>query len=285
MLYRIYDLPDWLFGMLTVVLFTLFACGGLALMRPWIRKHLRLSDDSNEVVNAYFAGVGVLYGLLLGLVAVATWQNFDAASALISKEAAALGALYRDVGSYPEPLKGQLQQELKDYVAHVIEQDWPAQQQGRMLNGGTLLLGQIQRTLLAYQPASSGQAVLHAEAFRTFNHLIEARRERIDAVDGGLPAVLWSVVLIGAVLSIVVTYFFHVGDQKLHLILTGILGIFIGLMVFLTAAVDHPFRGQVSVSPDSYRLILENLMQQPSASAAPQVAGPQRRGDSVRHAT
>ena len=66
--------------------------------------------------------------------------------------------------------------------------------------------------------------------------------------------------LIGAVLSVFVTYFFHIEDQKLHLILTGALGIFIGLMVFLTAAVDNPFRGQVGVSSDSYQLIREGLM-------------------------
>ena len=66
--------------------------------------------------------------------------------------------------------------------------------------------------------------------------------------------------LIGAVLSVFVTYFYHIGDQQLHLILTGTLGIFIGLMVFLTAAMDNPFRGHVSVSSDSYQLIRENLM-------------------------
>lgn len=274
MIYWIYDLPNWLFGVLTVTLFTSASCGGLLLMRRWIRKHLRLSDDTNEAVNAYFAGVGVLYGLLLGLVAVATWQNFDAASALISKEAAALGALYRDVSSYPDPLKGQLQHDLRSYIAHVIEKDWPAQQQGRLLNGGTLLLNQFQRALLSFQPSSAGQTVLHTEAFRAFNHMIDARRLRIDAVGAGLPPVLWSVVLIGAVLSIFVTYFFHLGDEKLHLILTGILGVFIGLMVFLTAAVDNPFRGEVSVSADSYRLILEGLMDQQSASAGGDNGGP-----------
>lgn len=262
MLYWIYDLPTWLFGVLTVALFTTGSCGGLLLTRRWIREHLRISDDTNEAVNAYFAGVGVFYGLLLGLVAVATWQNFDNASALISKEAAALGALYRDVSSYPDPAAPQLQQALRDYAVQVIEKDWPAQQQGRLLGDGTRKLDDFQRRLAAFQPADHGQIVLHTEAFRAFNHLIDARRQRIDAVGGSLPPVLWSVVLIGAVLSIVTSYFFHIRDRGLHLILTGVLGLFIGLMVFLTAAVDNPFRGAVSVSPDAYRLILDDLIDQ-----------------------
>jgi hypothetical protein len=73
MLYGIYNLPTWLFGVLTIAVFAIASCGGLVLMRGWIRNHLRLSNDTNEAVNGYFAGVGVIYGLLLGLVAVATW--------------------------------------------------------------------------------------------------------------------------------------------------------------------------------------------------------------------
>lgn len=263
MLYWIYDIPTWLFGVLTVGSVTLLACIGLIVMRPWIRRHLRVTDDTNEAVNAYFAGVGVFYGLLSGLVAVATWQNFDAASALISSEASAFAALYRDVSSYPSPIRETLQDDLRSYLVHVIEQDWPAQQRGKLLQGGTRLLSHFQGSMTAFEPATNGQEIVHEEAFRAFNHLVEARRLRLDAVGGGLPPVLWSVVLIGAVLSVVVTYFFHIGDRKLHLILTAILAVFIGLMIFLTAAVDNPFRGEVSVTADPYRLILDSLLTQP----------------------
>lgn len=256
----IYDIPSWTFGVLSVLFFAGVSCSGLLVCRRWARRHLHLSDDTNEVVNAFFAGVGVLYGLLLGLVAVATWQSFDDASALISAEAAALGALYRDVGSYPEPLRESLQNELRTYAQQVIDREWPEQRQGRVPTVGNAIIGAFQRTLMSFKPADAGQTVLHTEAFQALNHLIEARRLRLDEVNGGLPGVLWAVVLIGAGLSVFVTYFFHVGDQKLHLIMTGILGAFIGLMVFLTGAVDQPFRGEVSVAPDSYRLILEGIM-------------------------
>lgn len=260
MLYKIYDLPIWLWGLLTVGLFAMASCAGLVFMRVWIRKYLRLSVDLNEAVNGYFSGIGVIYGLLLGLVAVATWQNFDAAASLISKEAATIGALYRDISDYPDPLRSELQRHLRNHVTYVIEKDWPAQEQGRILTGGTLILSEFQRALTSFEPTPGGQTILHAETLRAFNIMVEARRLRLDAVTSGLPSVMWYVVLIGAVLSIFVTYFYDIEDQKLHLILTGTLGTFIGLMVFLTATLDNPFRGQVSVSPDSYQLIRENLI-------------------------
>lgn len=260
MIYWIYDIPGWVFGILTVSLFVLLSCGGLWLTREPIRRNFRLSDDTNEAVNSYFSGVGVFYGLLLGLVAVATWENFEDVSGLVSGEAAALGALYRDVGAYPEPLRTDLQHGLRAYTKFVIDEAWPAQQKGLILVGGTLILDKFQNRMLAFEPKSQGQSVLHAEAFRAFNHLVEARRLRVDAVGTGLPAVLWSVVLIGAALSIFVTYFLYIGDFRLHLILTATLAMFIGLMVFLTAVVDNPFRGDSAVSADAYRLIMDGVM-------------------------
>src|SRR5689334_15839518 len=118
MLYGLYDLPTWLWGLLTIVCFAMASCAGLVLMRVWIRKHLRLSSDINEAINGYFSGVGVIYGLLLGLVAVATWHNFDTASSLISKEAATVASLYRDVSNYPEPLKGELLNHLQNHITY-----------------------------------------------------------------------------------------------------------------------------------------------------------------------
>ena len=76
----------------------------------------------------------------------------------------------------------------------------------------------------------------------------------------GLPAALWSVVLIGAILNIGLTYLFWVENFRLHAFLVTILAVFIGLLVFLTAAMDNPFRGQFSVAPDAFQTVLDNVM-------------------------
>lgn len=47
------------------------------------------------------------------------------------------GALYRDVSGYPAPGRNTLQSELREYTYEVIEQAWPAQRQGRILDVGT----------------------------------------------------------------------------------------------------------------------------------------------------
>ena len=80
----------------------------------------------------------------------------------------------------------------------------------------------------------------------------EARRARLAAIDTGIPAVFWLAILGGTFSTIFIAYFFHVSSRKLHLILTGIFGGFVGCVVFLLAAVDNPFRGEVAVSAEAY---------------------------------
>jgi hypothetical protein len=46
----------------------------------------------------------------------------------------------------------------------------------------------------------------------------------------------------------------------IHLVIGGVLSFFVGVVIFLIAAMDHPFRGEVSVGPDAFELIYTSLM-------------------------
>lgn len=258
-MYWIYDLPTWLLGLLIVFTFVLISLLGLIASRHGIARYFRLSDETNEPVNGFFAGVGVMYSLLLGLVAVAAWQNYDSANAVASKEAALVGALYRDVCAFPEPERHKLQDNLEKYLHFVVEVAFPAHQRGEVQTGGTILLSEFQGILTAIQPTSVNQQVMLAEAYAAFNKVVDARRIRMDSVNSGIPSVFWVVILVGAVLSIVLTYIFHFPTLKTHLALTGIFSLFLGFVIFLVAAMDNPFRGEMSVSPEPYALILQSL--------------------------
>jgi Protein of unknown function (DUF4239) len=69
--------------------------------------------------------VMVFYGLALALIAVNVFETYADVSKTVSQEATALAVLYRDVSAYPEPIRSQLQKELRDYVDYVIHEAWP----------------------------------------------------------------------------------------------------------------------------------------------------------------
>jgi hypothetical protein len=202
----------------------------------------------------------VFYGLAVALIAVNVSQTYSSVQTTVSQEATALAALYRDVSGYPEPIRLELQKELRGYVEQVIQQDWPMQQHGKVPGGGVALMNEFQTTLIGFEPATEGQKILHAEALHAYNNMIQARRLRLDAVGTGLPGVMWAVILVGAVIGLGSTFFFKVEDARLHGILVTLLAGFMGLIIFMILALDQPFRGDLGIGPQSYQLVYDHLM-------------------------
>jgi hypothetical protein len=259
-MYWIYDYPNWQLGVAMVVLCVGVSLLGLFATRPLTRWLLGASPVHNDIVSYVFAGIGVFYGLALGLIAVATWEDFTDVDGLVGKESAALAGLYRDLDGYPQPLRGEAEAMLRDYTRHVIEKDWPAHRRGAGNEEGSELLDRFEDRIMAFEPSSEREKIVQADVMRSLDGVVEDRRLRLQAVGTGLPASLWCVVLIGALLNIALTYLFWVENRKLHAVLVALLATFIGLLIFLTAAMDNPFRGEFSVSPDSFQMVLDNVM-------------------------
>lgn len=235
---------------------------GLVLVRRLVIPRLHYDDGANDAVSGTVQAIGVFYGITVGLIAVGVWNTHSNSADLVSKEAASIGALYRDVSGYPSPIRDELRSRLRDYTVFVIDEAWPAQTkgQGQDVSAGVRLLDDFQVMLYSYQPANESQSALHRETLRTYNALVEYRRLRIDAVGSGLSMVMWSVIWVGAAISIGVAYFFNIPDIKLHAILVALMGGFLAMVLFMIVINDKPFYGQSSISSDPYRLILKNLM-------------------------
>jgi len=259
-MYWIYDLANWQLGLLIVSVCVGTAVSGLFLTRPLVRRLLGASDRYNDVVSWVFAGIGVFYGLALGLIAVGTWENFSGIDSQISKEAATITALYNDLDGYPEPWRSKLEEQLRTYTKSIVEKDWPAHRVGEGNDEGTKLLHAFEDEVMEFEPTKEREKLIHGEVIRSLDEVVGARRLRLSSVSTGLPAALWHVVLIGAILNTGLMYLFWVENLPLHAILVGIFATFVALLLFLTAVMDNPFRGQFSVSPDAFQEVLDKVM-------------------------
>ncbi len=258
--YWIYDLPNWVLGLLIIAVMVGGSLAGLFVTRPIVKRLLGSSSTHNDVVSYFFAGIGVFYGLALGLIAVATWENYTEIDGVVGTEAAAVASLYRDLDGYPQPMRGRLEGLMRDYTRLVIDKEWPAHKQGLALEDGDALLDHIEDEIMNYDPTREREKILQGEVLRSLDTVQEQRRLRLQAVPTGLPAALWAVVLIGAILNIGLTYLFWVENVRLHALLVVIMAIFIGLLIYLTAAMDNPFRGEFSIGPDAFQTVLDNVM-------------------------
>lgn len=206
---------------------------------------------------------------MLGLIAVATWQNYTSTTAKANAEANSVDALYRDVTSFPKPVRTELQQELRTYVRMVIDKSWPLQHEGKTPDIGAEQLSVFQETLDHFEPATEGQKILYAEALKAFNQLVELREARVEATTSDLPFSVWIVVIAGAFILLVVTWFVRSLRFGVHIWMTLLLSAFLGLVIQLMIRLDQPYRGRYGISPAAFEEVYQQVMTNPHFGAPP----------------
>ena len=82
--YWIYDLPNWLLCTLIVAVTVGLALAGLFITRPIVKQLVGASSKHNDLVSYFLGSMGVFYGLALGLIAVATWENYTEVDAVVT---------------------------------------------------------------------------------------------------------------------------------------------------------------------------------------------------------
>lgn len=253
-------LPAWLLGL---VLLILLVGGGLATLwavRRWVLPSLKVDADDAEFASGAVQCAMLLYGLIAALIAVGVWQRHSQIEDIVSAEASAISGLWRDLGGYPEPTRSETRDTLRGYTDQIINEAWPLQAQGKTPSAGVVWMDKLQAKMFAFEPATDSQRILHAEAVRAFNNLMQHRRQRVDSVHARLPGVFWLLLLPGAAVCSIMLTFFQVLDWRFHALLVGIVACFVAMVLFVIIAMDRPFTGAMAISADSYQLIYDHHM-------------------------
>jgi hypothetical protein len=258
--YWVYDLPNWLFFLLTVSVFIAFALLGAFLFSRKLEKLLGLTKEHNSIVSVFLGMSGVFYGITLGLIAVGTFDNFNSTESKVTDESSALAALYRDVTMLENTDSRALATTLKKYAHYVVNTAWPLQRQGIVPTGGTAIIDTFQLQLSEYIPITQKDMIIYAEVFDQFNVLIEKRRQRLNAVGTSLPSTIWLILFLGALINIALTWLLVIQNKKLDIMVNVLSGALLGSLIFLIAAMDNPFRGEYCVGADSFQRLLDGLM-------------------------
>jgi hypothetical protein len=255
----VFDYPTWLMVLVFGFVATALGLGGMFAVRPYFHRWIHQQDRTNEMVSLSMASFSVIYGILLGLVAVGVYANYAGMADNVTREATTLAGLYSDTSGFSEPHRTTLRNDLRAYAKETIEHDWPAQAGGVVPTGGTARMGAIQKDFESIHPTEKSEEIAYAEAFGQFEKLVELRSGRLTSINQGIPALLWWVLWIGAVLSIGLVWMLDM-EAHIHGILTAVLSLFLGIVIFVIIDLDKPFRGDGIVSPASYALVYRNLM-------------------------
>ena len=135
---------------------------------------------------------------------------------------------------------------------------------GKVPDQGWKPLRELGTAIATIRPQNLGEAVIEAEMLRTWNELYLARSSRLSAVEGHIPGVIWWIILLGAAITTCYTYYFGFENFGMHMAMTATVAATLALVIVLIIALDWPFRGQVSVTPDPFIMTQRSWSEMPS---------------------
>jgi len=219
----------------------------------------RLIRESHQVAATTMQILGTSYAVLLAFVVVVVWQNFQDAESRTVQEATALATLYRLAAALPEPEQQQARDTIAEYASVVVEQEWPAMADGGSVPEARVLISRLWQIYTSLA-ATAQTNPAYAESLQHVADLEDQRELRLLDARSDLPLFLWVLLIVGAVLTVGCIYFLGVTSSALEVTMTASLAGMIALILVLVYALDHPFRGDLSVSPDDYQAILQEVM-------------------------
>jgi Protein of unknown function (DUF4239) len=261
-LYWVYDYPTWVLFIALIALMMGISILGVFTLRRWTDRLLNISENDNSVISEYLSVTGVFFGLVLGMVAVGAWDAYGDASQTADDEASIMATLYRSVALLPDADAGPLKSAVRDYASVVIKQEWPAQQSGIAPAQGDAVISRIGKLIYALPADTPRQQMMLTTAVNRYYALVEARRHRVSAVASAqLPGSLWWVVIMSTFIILSLSLLMHIGNRRLDIIVNMLMAILTGSILAFIIAMDNPFRGEISVSSEPYKLIQERLME------------------------
>jgi Protein of unknown function (DUF4239) len=244
-------------GLLIVAAAMLIAVGGLVLVQRLVSTERR--KQHNDVAGFIYAVLGVAYAVLLGLMLIAVWEQWNAAEATTTDEADELAGIFYFAHTLPQPEGRHIQELARTYAQVVVEKEWPLMQQGSSSPKAWATLDELRGTILGLNPTAGAQQVRYNQMLEQLHGLGDGRRERLLVVGEGLPSILWVVLILGGVITVSFTYLFGLDNTLVHLLMVGALAMIISLSLFTVAALDQPFQGDVRIHPAAFEQVLERF--------------------------
>jgi hypothetical protein len=163
-------------GLLIVAVATVVAVGGLVLVQRLYSTERR--KQHNDVAGFIYAVLGVSYAVLLGLMLIAVWEQWNAAQDVASDEANELAGIFWFAHALPQPEGRHIQELARSYAQVVVEEEWPLMEQGRSSPKAWATLDELRGTILGLDPPTGAQQERYNQVLEQLHGLGDARRER-----------------------------------------------------------------------------------------------------------
>ncbi|MFN3403334.1 MAG: hypothetical protein ACK40G_04510 [Cytophagaceae bacterium] len=225
---------------------------GLVLSRKYLPHPLLVREEVRTAI-AICTIIGGLFGLLLALVVVSVWQDFKSQNEMLIEEAVSISILYRDSSGFDTGFRDSLRQAIREYNEKIITDAWPKMKEGIESEATWLAFNKMYRVALRHPAKDEEELAFKRNMLQQLNNLATYRRQRLFyATNTVIQEGLWVVLISGAAISIVSTYFFKIGSLKTQTMLSVLHSGIIGITLFLAIALMYPYRSGLRLQPDPF---------------------------------
>jgi hypothetical protein len=218
-------------------------------------------DDRARAFKALSPGMlpplGIIFGLLVGFVAVQVWSDFDRGKVAVSTEASSLRAVVLLGEVLPQEEKTRIRALINRHIEEAVNREWPAMAQQR-ITIATLPKDLIEalQDILVFKPADDNQRMAQQEIVKALHTALDARRQRIIISQSTVSSVKWAGLLLQALCTLIAIAMVHSDNRLTCAIALTLFATGIALSVLLIASYSRPFTGDISVGPDLLKQVI-----------------------------
>ncbi len=247
-------------GVLVVLLAVLLASVGQALVQRLVPLPIRRS--STGAIGEIYAALYVMFGVSLAFSLFLASSAFSEAQRTVAREAGSVESIYRLAGQLPQPEGDRIQELAESYARVVIEEEWALTGRGSESQPSPqaeTLAADLEKSIGSFEPTTSGQQALQAQLLGLVDDLGDDRLMRLLQSGQGLPSLLWTVLVIGGILTVAFTFLFGVEPPWFHRLAIAAMTVIVALTLYTIYRIEYPFTGDVRVGPDAFELVLDEI--------------------------
>jgi Protein of unknown function (DUF4239) len=212
--------------------------------------------------EVFFSLAGVLYAVLVAFVVVVVWEQFGDAEKATESEASAIADLLGDSNAFPAADRPQVQQALIAYLDDVCNDEFPRMRNDEAIEQQSEQLTRVWESYLKIQPVTRTEIAFYDQAIHRLDDLSTSRKDRIATGTAEIHGELWVLLIGGGAVVMAFTFMFGTPDAVVHAAAVALTSALMGFVKDLIFALEHPFVGTLSVSPEAYAHVVEIWQQQ-----------------------
>ena len=225
---------------------------GLLVLSARRFMHPRVREGHNDVLVPLFLTAGTIYAVMLGFLVVVVWEAYGDAKMNVALEASTLTTMYRQTnGMDPGELKA-MREHLRAYTEAVVDKEWEIQARtGGAAPAARRQIAEIYREF-ARMPPDVANSSINREFLTQFSLVTAARNKRTLQASEEVPWVLWLGLIGGAVIVVAMSCLLYMDTWWPHVLVSGVLAVMIGMLLFITIILAKPFQGALALEPGPF---------------------------------